>query len=110
MSRWASRSRRTPLSRSPASAASPAFPDEARQAFPGFAESLYELQLFGNQRLVYAASLQGALNRIATDGWRFAESHKEPSSGAVYFIFEREPPQELHEDFRNGIQAVRPSM
>jgi hypothetical protein len=57
----------------------------------------------------YAASLQDALNRMANEGWRLVESHKEPCSGAVYFIFEREPPQEPRGDFRDAIQAVRPS-
>jgi hypothetical protein len=62
----------------------------------------------------YAAELQSALNRMAEDGWRLVESHKEPWSGALLFVFEREAAgeqrvaRERHEEHRNGIRPAKP--
>jgi hypothetical protein len=61
----------------------------------------------------YAAELQKALNRMAGEGWRFVETHKEPWSGSLLFVFEREasgePSEspERHKEHRNGIQAAK---
>lgn len=52
----------------------------------------------------YAATLQEALSRMADNGWRLVESHKEPWSGSVVFIFEREVRDERASD---GIQTAR---
>jgi hypothetical protein len=61
-------------------------------------------QLPATRAKQYAVALQGALNRMADEGWRLVESHKEPWSGAIYFIFQRERVQE-----REQVGAIRPA-
>jgi hypothetical protein len=55
----------------------------------------------------YATRLQDALNRIGSDGWQLVESHKEPVSGAIYFIFQRETAKEDGVERSTGIQVMQ---
>jgi hypothetical protein len=62
-------------------------------------------QLPATRARQYAVALQDALNRMAAEGWRLVESHKEPWSGASYFIFQRERGQEQEQV--SAIRAAR---
>jgi hypothetical protein len=55
----------------------------------------------------YATRLEEALNRLGNDGWQFVESHKEPWSGMIYFIFQRETVKEEAGEQNTGIAEVR---
>jgi hypothetical protein len=55
----------------------------------------------------YAAALEGALSRMGDEGWQLVESHKEPWSGNVYFIFQRESLQEQSSERCIGIRVMQ---
>jgi len=57
----------------------------------------------------YAAALEDALNRMASEGWQLADSHKEPWSGITYFIFQRESLQGQSSERSTGIREMQGS-